>query len=259
MNTIWIIANGTFGEAMRRKILNVFLFVAIAMIVMGFAFSSFNPSEELVIVRSLGLGIISLAGIFISVILGINLIPNEIERRTIYTILSKPVQRYEFLLGKLFGGLLTVLANIVLMGAVFFLLVSFKEGHANVAILKGILMTFFQLVLLTSIAVFFSSFLTPFVNFFLTFAVFLLGSMSSVIESLATQNGQKNVISVAFFKFVHSVLPNFGNFNIENPIIHPDIVVTNEAHYILTTIAYAIVYSCVVLTLAVIIFDRREL
>jgi len=259
MNTIWIIAQGTFGEAMRRKILNVFLFVAIAMLVMGFAFSSLDPRQELVIVRSLGLGVIQLAGVFISVILGINLIPNEIERRTIYTILSKPVQRYEFLLGKFLGGLLTVLANIALMGLVFFLLVSWKEGHANTAILKGILMTFFQLFLVSSIAVFFSAFLSPFVNFFLTFAVFLLGSMSSVIESLGTNDSKKSVVTVYFFKALHLVLPNFGNFNIENPIIHPDVIVTNEVHYILMTIGYALVYSAFVLTAAVLIFDKREL
>jgi ABC-type transport system involved in multi-copper enzyme maturation permease subunit len=259
MNTIWIVAQGTFGEAMRRKILNVFLFVAIAMIIMGFAFSSLDPRQELVIVRSLGLGVIQLAGVFISVILGINLIPNEIERRTIYTILSKPVQRYEFLLGKFVGGLMTVAMNIVLMGAVFFLLVSWKEGHANVDILKGILMTFFQLFLVSSIAVFFSAFLSPFVNFFLTFAVFLLGSMSSVIESLGTQDGKKSALTVDFFKFLHLVLPNFGNFNIENPIIHPEVIVTSEGKYILITIGYAIVYSAFVLTAAVLIFDKREL
>jgi len=259
MNTIWIIAQGTFGEAMRRKILNVFLLVAIAIIIMGFAFGSLDPRQEMVTVRSIGLGIIELAGVFISVILSINLIPQEIERRTIYTILSKPVQRYEFLLGKFVGGLLTVLANIALMGAVFFLLVSYKEGHVNVAILKGLLMTFFQLFLVCSIAVFFSAFLSPFVNFFLTFAVFLLGSMSSVIESLGTQDSKKSIIAVDFFKALHLVLPNFGNFNIENPIIHPDVIVTNEFHYFLITIGYAIVYSAFVLTAAVLIFDKREL
>ena len=116
MNAVWMIASGTFGEAMRRKILNVFLFVALALIVMGFAFASFQPRQEIVLIKSLGLGVIVLAGVFISVILGINLIPKEIERRTIYTILSKPVQRYQFLCGKFLGGLMTVLSNIALMG-----------------------------------------------------------------------------------------------------------------------------------------------
>jgi ABC-type transport system involved in multi-copper enzyme maturation permease subunit len=130
MSTILTLARGTFGEAMRRKILNVFLFVAIAMIVLFFAFASFSPATDMIITMSTGLGIISLAGVFISVILGINLIPGEIEKRTIYTILSKPVKRYEFLVGKFLGGLATVFVNIFLMGLLFVVGVAiFKDPH----------------------------------------------------------------------------------------------------------------------------------
>ncbi|BDI31823.1 hypothetical protein CCAX7_38740 [Capsulimonas corticalis] len=259
MSTIWLIATGTFGEAMRRKILNVFLFVAIALIVMAFAFTSFLPRQELVLIKSLGLGVIGLAGVFISVILGINLIPNEIERRTIYTILSKPVQRYEFLLGKFLGGLMTVLSNIALMGIAFLLLITIKEHHFNVDVLKGIMMIFFQLVIVGALALFFSVFLSPFVNFFLTFAVYLLGSLSSVTESLASDpDHKKNPLVVAFFKLVHVVVPNFGNYNIQNPIIHPDVHIANEALYITQNILYAVVYTGILLMIAVLIFDRRE-
>jgi uncharacterized membrane protein len=88
MSTILTLASGTFGEAIRKKILNVFLFVAIAMIVLFFAFASFSPTEDKIITMSTGLSVITLAGVFISVILGISLIPTEIEKRTIYTILS---------------------------------------------------------------------------------------------------------------------------------------------------------------------------
>ena len=259
MSTIWLIATGTFGEAMRRKILNVFLFVAIAIIVMTFAFTSFMPRQELVLIKSLGLGVIGLAGVFISVILGINLIPNEIERRTIYTILSKPVQRYEFVLGKFLGGLMTVLSNIALMGLAFLLLIVYKEHAFNLDVLKGILMIFFQLVIVGALALFFSVFLSPFVNFFLTFAVYLLGSLSSVTESLASDpDHHKNPVVVGFFKVVHVVVPNFGNYNIQNPIIHPDVHITNENLYIAQNILYAIVYTSILLLIAVQIFERRE-
>ncbi len=257
-----MIASGTFGEAMRRKILNVFLFVALALIVMGFAFASFTPRQELVIIKSLGLGVIALAGVFISVILGINLIPNEIERRTIYTILSKPVQRYQFLCGKFLGGLLTVLSNVALMGLAFVLILAIKERGFDadvLAVVKGVVMIFFQLTLVGAVALFFSVFLSPFVNFFLTFAVYLLGSLSSVTESLASDpEGKKNPVIVGFFKFVHIVVPNFGNFNIQNPIIHPDVHIANEGRYLAYLIGYALVYTAILITLAVLIFDKRE-
>jgi ABC-type transport system involved in multi-copper enzyme maturation permease subunit len=260
MNAVWIIASGTFGEAMRRRILQVFLFVALALIVMGFAFASFSPRQEMVVIKSLGLGSIALAGVFISVILGINLIPNEIERRTIYTILSKPVQRYQFLCGKFLGGLMTVLSNIALMGIVFIGLTWIKEHNFDrdvVDVAKGVLMIFFQLTLVGAVALFFSVFLSPFVNFFLTFAVYLVGSIN-ILGDLATPNKDRNPLTTDFFKFLHFIVPNFDNFNIQNPIIHPEVTITNGTIYILQNILYAVVYTGILLTLAVLIFDRRE-
>jgi ABC-type transport system involved in multi-copper enzyme maturation permease subunit len=261
MNAVWMIASGTFGEAMRRRILQVFLFVALALIVMGFAFSSFSPRQEMVVIKSLGLGSIALAGVFISVILGINLIPSEIERRTIYTILSKPVQRYQFVCGKFLGGLMTVLSNIALMGIVFVGLTFYKEHNWDqdvVDVAKGVLMIFFQLTLVGAVALFFSVFVSPFVNFFLTFAVYLLGSINILGDLASDPSHQKNPISVAFFKVLHFIVPNFDNFNIQNPIIHPDVTITNETLYIWQNILYALVYTAILLTLAVLIFDRRE-
>jgi ABC-type transport system involved in multi-copper enzyme maturation permease subunit len=258
MSTVLTLAQGTFGEAIRRKILNIFLIVALAMIGLFFAFTSFSQREDLTITLSTGLGVISLAGVFISVILGINLVPAEIEKRTIYTILSKPVRRHEFLIGKFFGGLTTVFVNIALMGIVFIVLVWVKEGHPASSVWEGVLMIFFQMMLLSSVALLFSVFVSPFVNFFLTFSVYLLGSLSSVTESLATPGKDKNPLVVGFFWLVHFLIPNFGNFNIQNPIIHPDVQIQNMSIYMTQTILYAIIYSAIMLLIAVLIFDRRE-
>jgi len=261
MGTIWMLAAGTFGEAMRRKILLVFLFVALALIVMGFAFASFTPTREMVVIKSLGLGVISLAGVFISVILGINLIPNEIERRTIYTILSKPVQRWQFVCGKFLGGLLTVLSNVALMGVAFILLMILKErgfNHDVLNVAKGVAMIFFQLTLVGAVALFFSVFVSPFVNFFLTFAVYLLGS-TDIASSLASDpDHKKGALTVGFFKILHNVIPNFGNYNIQNPIINPHQVIKDEGHYLTYLITYALIWTAFLLLSAVLIFDRRE-
>ena len=251
MNTIWLIASGTFGEAVRRKILLVFLFVALAIMLMGVAFSSFSETRDLTVTKSLGLGVISLAGVFISIILYITLIPQEIERRTIYSILSKPVQRYQFLTGKFLGGLLTVLSNIALMGIIFILLVVAKQyqyGHAEqvgavvLALAKGLMMIFFQLTLLGAVAMFFSVFLPPVVNFFVTFFVWLLGSIP-LPGSL---------------EFVHLVLPNFSNYNIQNPIINSGVHVVQEPAYIGMSVVYTLIYTLILLTAGTVIFDRRE-
>jgi ABC-type transport system involved in multi-copper enzyme maturation permease subunit len=261
MSTALVIARNTVSEALRRKILNAFFLVGVAMIVLIFAFQSLQARQELTLIKGMGLGIISLAGILITVILSINLIPTEIERRTIYTILSKPVRRHEFLLGKYFGALLTILFNIGLMTVVFVLAVAAKQVMSQqpvdaLNLLKGGLMTYMQLLLLCSLAVFLSVFLTPLVNFFLTLSLFIIGNLSSYTQDLAKNSS--NVILKGFFTAVHYLVPNFGNFQYSNPLLNPDVQVKSEALFLTQNVIYAVVYSAVLLILAVLVFDRRE-
>ncbi len=269
MSTALVIARNTVSEAFRRKILQAFAMVAIVMICLTFAFQSFAFRQELTLIKGMGLGIISLAGIFISVILCINLIPTEIERRTIYTILSKPVRRHEFLLGKYFGALYTVLINIAAMGIIFVLAVAVRQAMGGggteaagvvqdnpLVLFKGVLMIYMQLLLLCSLAIFFSTFLTPLINFFLTLALYVIGNLSSLTQDLATNN--KNVIIKGFFTAVHYLVPNFGNFQLQNPLLNPGVVVKSEAILLTQNVLYALVYSAVLIILAILIFDRRE-
>ena len=265
MNTIWLIAVGTFGEAIRRRTLLIFLAVAAVVILLGAANASFQPNRDTLVVKTLGLGVIGLVGVFISVILGINLLPTEIERRTIYTILSKPVHRYQFLCGKFLGGLITVLVSVLVMSAVFLALFLIKErGFSSEAIsaCQGVLLLLFQILLVCAIALFFSVFVSPFVNFFLTLAIFLLGLSSSVTEALADPNADpahpKNPIVVFVFKVIHAVIPDFTKYNVQNQILSPDLTITNRAFFIEQAILIAVVYSAILITIAALIFDRRE-
>jgi len=252
VNTVWLLASSTFGEAIRRKILLVFLFGGLGIMLMGMAFGALTPTRDLNVTKSLGLGVISLAGVFISIILYITLIPAEIERRTIYSILSKPVQRYQYLAGKFLGGLMTVLSNIALMGTIFLVIMAAKlHGYEQpvaptlLALLKGLMMIFLQMTLLGAVAMFFSVFLPPVVNFFLTFGIWLLGSAPVLPTS-----GPLSVL--------HFLQPNFGDYNIQNPIINPGVRVIQEPAYIGMSVAYAILYTILLLTAGTLMFDRRE-
>lgn len=261
MNTALVIAGNTISEAMRRKILNAFLMVGLAVIVFMFAFSTFSARQELTLIKGMGLGIISLAGLFISVILSIYLIPTELERRTIYTILSKPVTRYQFLLGKYLGAIGTVAINILAMGLLFVVAVAIKQITGGQPVdafnlFKGVLMTLMQMILLCSLCVFLSVFTPPLINFFGTLSLFIIGSMSSVTYDLA--KSQENVIAKGFFTAIHYVVPNFGNFTFTNPLINPDVQVQSEALFLTQNVIYALVYSAVLLILAVLVFDRKE-
>ncbi len=251
------IAKQTLEDMLRRKILLILLIVAVGMIALGPSVGFLSPRESSVVLKSLGLAVILIAGLLITILAGIQVIPTEIERRTIYTVLSKPVQRYEFILGKFLGGLATVFVMIAAMGVVFLGVVAWQDAHHAVSreMVTGVAMTFFQMMLLGAMAIFFSTFATPVVNFFLTFAIFMVGNMSSVTESLTSN---KNPATKLLATVLHYILPNFGNFNIQNKLIHPEQTLSNPTVFIFQNIVYAIIYSAILLLLAILVFDRRE-
>lgn len=251
------IAKQTLEDMLRRKILLILLIVAVGMIALGPSVGFLSPRESSAILRSMGLAVILIAGLLITILAGIQVIPTEIERRTIYTVLSKPVQRYEFVLGKFLGGLMTVFVMIMAMGVVFLAVLFWNENPHKLApeMVKGVVMTFFQMMLLGAMSIFFSTFATPVVNFFMTFGIFIVGNMSVVTESLTKNN---NFVTRIVANVVHFLLPNFGNFNIQNKLIHPEVQLTNENVFIFQNVVYALIYSAVLLLLAILVFDRRE-
>ncbi len=249
------IARQTVREALRRRVMWIFLICGVFLIALGPVFGFLSPKDSQTVLRSLGLAAILLAGLFITIVTCIYLIPVEIERRTIYTILSKPVQRFEFVLGKFLGGFFVVFINIAAMGIVFMVMIRLQEGKWAMEMFKGVFLTFFQMMLLAALTIFFSTFATPVLNFFMSFGIFIVGNLSSVTESLTTS---RNKVTAGVGNIIHYLLPNFGNFNIQNSLIHPTQEITNQDLFIRQNILYALMYSAALLILAVIIFDRRE-
>ena len=163
------VARATFHEAWRRRFLNGILVFAILIIGSSWLFAYLQPGAELQMVIDIGLGSIRFFGMLIAVFLGTRLIPDEIEKRTIYTLLSKPVTRTQFLLGKYLGGLATVISNVALMGATFYVVFAIKAPqfatmteetgsqysmefmYGNIA--KAVLLSFFELAIVMGIAV----------------------------------------------------------------------------------------------------------
>ncbi len=256
---IKVIAKTTFEDALRKKILNIFLIVTLALIAFSVSFSFLTMREEITIIKSFGLGIIAISGMFMAVILGVYLIPTEVENRTIFTLLAKPVHRYEFLLGKFLGAIMAIIANLFLMSLAFFIMATWRNHWVpEWQLWKGILMIFFQLLLLTGVAIFFSTFLTPVVNFFLTTAVYIIGSLSEVTMSMANKDTLNPVVK-AFYWVIHYLIPNFANFFTQNPLIHPNVVIRSELQYYAQNILYAIVYTSVLMIIAILVFDRKDM
>ena len=284
---IWTLAKTTVGDAMRKKVLQIFVVVAIGMIVMSMSFSqtlSFSTRQDasldLNLIKSFGLGLMAIAGALISIVMGVQLIPQEIERRTIYTILSKPVKRYEFIIGKILGAVMTLALNILIMGIVFIVAVTLKakgiqmsgvtvpSGMTGAGIpipvqwfdinmVYGVWTIFLQFMVLTSVVVLFSVFLTPTVNFFMGTAVYILGMFAPMLQSVSVSKSV-DVVTRSIYTVLHTVLPNFDYFNVTNTLLHPEATIVNVGAYTLKVTLYAVIYVLFVMLAALIVFDKKE-
>lgn len=218
--------------------------------------------QERTVLVSLTLGIIQLVSALIAVVLTVYLIPNEIERRTIYTILSKPVQRWQFLVGKYLGAVLALGLMMALMTAVLVIVFAIQQQEwspEKLAVLaKAPTMFFVQMSIVAALAVFFSTFVSPLVNFFLTGGLFLVGSLFNVVFETMKDAQGGNPITKGAANIIHFILPNFGLYNVQNPIINPGQVIENETLYYINGVIYGLFYIGVLLIAGILIFDRRE-
>ncbi len=260
MRSIISIASITVGEAVRRRVLLVILLIGLLFMIIAPGLGILSARSELTVLKSMMLGIIQLTSAVIAIVLTVYMIPNEIERRTIYTILSKPVQRWQFLIGKYLGAVLALGLMMLLMTAV--LLAVFLYMHQNSAeamdIAKQPALYFVQMSLLAAIAIFFSTFVSPLVNFFLTGGMYLLGSLFSPFFKTLEESGGTSMVVKKAAQFINVILPNFAMFNTQNTIINPNAQIGSESGYYIQAALYGTIYIGILLVGGILIFDRRE-
>jgi len=251
---IHALASNTFREAIRNKLLYALLGFAIVMIGAGALLATLSYVEVEEILQDMGMAAIRLFSAGIAIFVGVGLIHDEVERRTIFTILSKPVSRSEFLIGKWAGLTFTVWLQLVLM-ALAFVLVSFLAGaplsidHAIAIGLLGL-----ELMVLVAIATLFSCFTTPMLASFYTFGLWLIGHLSRDLYLLGQQSDHASVSRLA--GALYSVLPDFEVFNKTLEAVHGLPIHGYEVGF---ATLYAVGYTGAILILSAAIFSRRDL
>src|SRR3954453_8642546 len=250
------IARNAFREAVRDRVLyNLVLFVLLltaASIFIG----ELSGGQERKVIVDLGLSATLLFGVFIAIFVGVGLVYKEIERRTIYAVFSKPVGRGEFLVGKYLGLCLTLLVNVLVMGVgVSLALLYVSKGWDPLisTIWPAVFLIYMELMLLTAIALLFSSFSSPALSALLTFMVFIIGHFSADLKSLAVSTGSTSARWL--FGGLYYILPNLANFSFITEAGYGR-VPTSSA--VVMAIIYAAVYASVVLSAATLIFKRRN-
>ncbi len=250
---ILTIALNTFKEAIRDRILYLILFVSIFFIVFSRVLSMMTVGDELKVIKDVGLASISIFGVFMAIIIGTNLVYKEIDKRTIYTLLSKPIHRYEFLLGKFLGLNITLLVMVVIMSVVFFGLMFLYGSKFESKFLIAILLIFMELAVITAISILFSSFTTPILSSVFTFFLYLIGHFSQNFKFFIAKT--KAPIGKLLIRVLYYILPNLEKFNIKTEVVHN---LPLSSNFILYSLLYGIFYVLAVLFLSALIFHKRD-
>jgi ABC-type transport system involved in multi-copper enzyme maturation permease subunit len=250
------IAYNTFREAVRDRVL--YNLIAFALLLVGSALIIQQISIGIgrLLVVNLGLTAVSLFGVVIAIFIGIGLVSKEIEKRTLYTVLARPVRRWEFILGKFLGLTGTLIVNTLLMAVGFFaalFYVARQFAPSDAYLLVALYFIVLQFVLVTSIALLFSSFSSPLLSAVFTFSLFVIGSFSQDLRAFAyIAEG----VPGALAKALAYLVPNFSALNVISAVAHGEPVARS---LILYNTAYAVVYATAAIAASALIFERRNL
>jgi Cu-processing system permease protein len=253
---IGYIATNTFREAVRDRVL--YNLIAFALLLSGAAIFVGQISIEIekLVVVNLGLTAVSLFGVVIAIFIGIGLVSKEIEKRTLYTVLSRPVRRWEFIVGKFFGLAGTLVVNAFFMAIGVFaalLYVVDKLTAPDAYILVALYFIVLQFLIICSLALLFSSFSSPLLSAVFAFAMFVIGSFAEDLRGFANMaHGLTRWLATGAAYLV----PNFSALNVIASVAHGEPV---AGHLIWYNTIYALTYAGMALSGAVLIFDRRNL
>jgi ABC-type transport system involved in multi-copper enzyme maturation permease subunit len=261
----WIAING-FRESVRDKVLYSIVAFAVLLIAASYLLGQLTAGQDLKIMKDLGLSSISIFGLFIAVFIGIGLVAKEVERRSIYGLLAKPVRRHEIVFGKFAGLTLTLSVNVAVMTLALYAVLAYvgagdnelvrkaREAPAlDPALIKAVLLILVQLMIVTAIALFFSTFSTPIVSAGLTFGFYVAGYFSQDLRNFDQIVGSK--VAQALARGLYYVLPNLAPFDVASQVVHGLPV---PWQYVALTIAYGFVYIAILLIAGATIFSRRD-
>ncbi|MEQ1681861.1 MAG: ABC transporter permease subunit [Nitrospira sp.] len=246
------IALNTFRENLREKLLYNLLFFALLMIGSSILLSRITLGDYHRLILDLGLASINLFGVLIAIFVGIGLVSKEVDRKTIYTIVSKPIPRYEFLLGKYCGLVITLLANTVVMVAGLLIVLQVMDVPITSLVFKSLALIFLELMVITAVAVLFSTFTSATLSAIFTLAVYVIGHLSGDLKEFARKLDDVSQVAV---NAIYYTLPNLERFNLKGHVIHHlDFGMADMA----LTLAYGLTYAAFLLLLASVIFQRRD-
>jgi Cu-processing system permease protein len=266
MNAARAVALAVFRESVRDKVFYNLVLFAVLLVGASILIGQLTAGQDVKIIKDLGLAATSLFGLFIAIFLGINLVSKEVERRSVYPLLAKPIRRAELVFGKYVGLLLTLLANMAVMtvalyGVLFFLARGIPDPvqHAwdapalDPALLKAIALIYLNLAIVTAVALFFSTYSSPMLSAIFTLGIYLVGQFNADLQHFDRIVDSPAAIWIA--KACYYLLPDFSKFDVKLAVVHG---VPVSGTYLAATAGYAAMYIGALLFGAIFIFSRRD-
>jgi ABC-type transport system involved in multi-copper enzyme maturation permease subunit len=225
-----------------------------------------TAGQDVKIIKDLGLAATSVFGLFIAIFIGIGLVSKEVEKRSIYSLLAKPINRPQFVLGKYAGLLLTLAVNLAVMAAALYAVLVYMSWGASPSVVQAwerpavdplllgaVFLTFVELSIVTAIALFFSTFSTPLLSAALTFGFFVAGRFSADLRNF--DQAVDSPVAAGIAKALYWVLPNLASFDVRAQVVHGQPV---SAGYLALMTGYGALYIGGLIVAATVIFSRRD-
>ncbi len=257
MREIAALALNTFREAIRNKVFYIIFIFALVLMASSLVFTQLALGEQDRVVKHLGLSAINIFGLLLAMFVGVNLVHEELDKRTIYLLLATGMSRTQFILGKFFGLFITVIVNVLLMTLLLFITIGFTQGATiTPSLVYAIFLYLFEVMVIIAIAVLFSSFSTPVLSAVLTFMCWIIGHLAEDLLTFSERLEKEGSLALAkLLHWIYYFLPNLELFNIKNQVAYQEsimVFVTWKAP------AMAILYTVILLTITSLTFAKRD-
>lgn len=264
MTILWPIAAITFKEGIRNRAIYGISLFALSLFGLSLLISNMAPRDVGKVAVDMALSTISFSGLLVVLFVGINLMAKDLDKRTIYMVLSRPISRAQYILGKFLGMVLLIIITMVfvsILGLISILLLklsypAYFEKFSWILVILSISFSTLMLILLSAISFLFASFAsTSFITLVLTIITYLIGQSINDVKALVESNIAISPITVKIVRIAYYIFPNLSFFDIKNQAAHGLHV---SPSYIFWTVVYGLVYTCLAITFASIIFRKKE-
>ena len=243
----------TFKEAIRNKILYGIGFFAVAILLFSMVLGELSLYEQERVIRDVGMTFMMVMGIGLAIYTGVGMLHKEIDRRIIYTILSKPVRRYQVIIGKFIGIACTLFVELFAMFAVFLILLVVRDMSIDMTLFQAFWLTYMESLVIAAAALMFSTFSSAMLSTLMSAGFVVLALLNPQIELYA--NKSKSVEIAAAMKGAQFLLPNFDHFDVSTQVSY---AMEIPAHHVFMSSLHGLAYIVVLICIASVIMEKRD-